>query len=238
MSYNGKGCNKDISQPTKRQKSNRVFGFDHKELQLALEKRASLPKQWEDVSKFYKLSKGASIIEKNVYLKGFKSTVIFAQYECGTGSFIRQDGVILTCAHCLGDNPEVDIKKILVCMDGQIILAKSLVVDTTLDLAAMKVIAIFNDETKQMVTVNDNLNFPYVTIASSVDNGDTLLCFGQPGVDDLESKTEKKTGYDVLVKSQGMVVQVPRDKKSKTLVHDCWTYWGHSGASLLNEGDT
>lgn len=67
-----------------------------------------------------------------------------------------------------------------------------------------------------------------------------LLCIGHPGSEDLEVETAGvETGYDVLHVSEGRFRGYAKgqDRQDNSeigaLRHDCWTYWGHSGAPLV-----
>ncbi|KAK6207744.1 AT hook domain-containing protein [Colletotrichum tabaci] len=69
-----------------------------------------------------------------------------------------------------------------------------------------------------------------------------LVCVGHPGSEDLEAATPgASTGYDVLHLSTGTFRglagggQDPQDNSEiGALMHTCWTYWGHSGAPLVD----
>jgi len=70
-----------------------------------------------------------------------------------------------------------------------------------------------------------------------------MFCIGQPGGDDFEAEGNKKTQYNLLEISEGrfkgMVKgQDPQDSGDiGSLMHDCWAYWGHSGAPLVSFED-
>jgi len=70
-----------------------------------------------------------------------------------------------------------------------------------------------------------------------------MICIGQPGGGDLEAEGNKKTKYNLIEISEGrfkgMVKgQDPQDNgEIGSLMHDCWTYWGHSGAPLVSVED-
>ncbi|KLJ07592.1 hypothetical protein EMPG_16950 [Blastomyces silverae] len=70
-----------------------------------------------------------------------------------------------------------------------------------------------------------------------------IICIGQPGSEDLESTTDRKTDYGLVEIShgafRGMIPGADPCDNSEigTLKHDAWTYWGHSGAPLLNKKD-
>ena len=109
--------------------------------------------------------------------------------------------------------------------------------DSGVDLALAKIIAL---ET----TVGESVGVPrfsYVQLAGQAPHrGAEIICVGQPGRDDLESKSRRKTKYNLVEISEGcfrgMVPGVdPLDNEEiGTLMHDAWTYWGHSGAPLLS----
>ncbi|KAJ6439898.1 AT hook domain-containing protein [Purpureocillium lavendulum] len=90
------------------------------------------------------------------------------------------------------------------------------------------------------------ISFPHVRVAASAPRpGTPLACIGHPAAEDLEHPIPgTQTGYDVLVVSEGTFRGLaaaapdrrpdPQDNAEiGALMHDCWTYWGHSGAPLL-----
>ena len=69
-----------------------------------------------------------------------------------------------------------------------------------------------------------------------------LVCIGHPGSEDLEaSEPGIKTNYDILHVSTGVFrgyapgQDVQDNAEIGALMHDCWTYWGHSGAPLVDQ---
>lgn len=70
-----------------------------------------------------------------------------------------------------------------------------------------------------------------------------VVCIGQPGSDDLESMSKQKTKYNLVEVSYGKLRGIApgadpqNNSEIGTLMHDAWTYWGHSGAPLVREGD-
>ena len=90
-----------------------------------------------------------------------------------------------------------------------------------------------------------------------------IVCIGQPGQDDLEIKSNKiiKTNYSYVHISTGKYIGLYNEDNDDNddsdsdsvvsvigynihdntdigqLMHDCWTYWGHSGAPLLYKGE-
>lgn len=69
------------------------------------------------------------------------------------------------------------------------------------------------------------------------------ICIGQPGVDDLESCSPRKTAYDLVEVSRGRLrglipnLDPHNNSEIRPLKHHAWTYWGHSGASPVRLSD-
>ncbi|KAF2177194.1 hypothetical protein K469DRAFT_720886 [Zopfia rhizophila CBS 207.26] len=91
---------------------------------------------------------------------------------------------------------------------------------------------------------SSSFSFPYVELADAVPpGGRALLCIGHPGSEDLEiGRPSVATGYDVLHISEGKFrgyakgQDVQDNSEIGALMHDCWTYWGHSWAPLIEKG--
>lgn len=83
--------------------------------------------------------------------------------------------------------------------------------------------------------------FPYIQVAEAMPAANArLVCVGHPGSEDLEtSQPGVETGYDTLVLSTGLFrglaegQDVQDNEEIGALMHSCWTYWGHSGAPLV-----
>jgi S1-C subfamily serine protease len=120
----------------------------------------------------------SSEIEREGILNAFKATVIFGQYEAGTGVIIDSIGVVLTCAHCLGENPKVGTTKFLILHDGRLCSAEAIKVDNKRDTASMKIVT-FLDGNGLVVPRRNSLGFPCVRLSPVAPNvGDPLLCIG------------------------------------------------------------
>ncbi|KAF5688209.1 dimethylaniline monooxygenase [Fusarium denticulatum] len=163
------------------------------------------------------------------------ATFIFAQSEAGTAVCISPDGVLLTCAHCVAEEPsELTAKSsyVLLASFGEVITAKMVAWDPIRDLALLQV-----DRAELR-----HRPFPFARIATSPPKFNTeLLCIGHPGSEDLEAEhSGVKTNYDTLVLTAGTFRgldknQDPQDNSDiGALKHSCWTYWGHSGAGLFD----
>lgn len=148
---------------------------------------------------------------------------------------------MLTCSHCVAeskDDFERGQEKWLLFASGRIVRAKCVAWDERRDLALLQVTA--TQPPPQME--GEATSFPFASISPS-QGGGQLLCIGHPGSEDLEAFTSGiETGYDVLHISSGRFrglapSQDPRDNSEiGALMHDCWTYWGHSGAPLIARG--
>ena len=89
-------------------------------------------------------------------------------------------------------------------------------------------------------TIVETRAFPCVAIAAKFSRkGSRLYCIGQPGSEDLETTRKNvKTGYNSFHVSSGRFRGHTSDdlqdnSEIGALSHDCWTYWGHSGAPLV-----
>ncbi|KAH7140766.1 trypsin-like cysteine/serine peptidase domain-containing protein [Dactylonectria macrodidyma] len=166
------------------------------------------------------------------------ATLVFAQEEAGTAVCISPDGVVLTCAHCVAETPaDLDLNTLhaLLFASGRAVSARTVAWDPVRDLALL-VIAEAEAEAEE-----SRRPFPFMRLATSPPkHGARLLCVGHPGSEDLEAAAPgRPTGYDTLVLSAGRFRglspgQDPQDNSEVgALAHDCWTYWGHSGAGLV-----
>ncbi|KAJ5297653.1 hypothetical protein N7508_007902 [Penicillium antarcticum] len=176
--------------------------------------------------------------------RALASTLIFAQHEAGTAVCIESRGWILTCAHCFGETSEEwnsERLKWLLYYNGLAVQVECRAWDERRDLALAKIV---------QIEILDELCrgpvapiFSYVPIAKSMSFSSPIFCIGQPGADDLESVSLRKTAYDLFELSEGRICGMlagadPQDNSEiGTLKHTAWTYWGHSGAPLLRRSD-
>ncbi|KAJ7186105.1 trypsin-like cysteine/serine peptidase domain-containing protein [Mycena filopes] len=169
-----------------------------------------------------------------------EATLIFAQYEAGTAVCVDPAGWVLTCAHCFGDTEaeyEASSKRRwLLFYTGLAVQVECRAWDLTRDLALLKIIAVEADAVPEA--------FPFLAPATTPPiPGVRIVCIGQPGQDDLESTSARRTKYHLVEISEGafrgMVPGAdPQDNAEiGTLKHDAWTYWGHSGAPLVGKAD-
>lgn len=210
---------------TKRVKIDSLLQEEHR---LALIKSNELKASYNISIRKIQRSIGKKNRNYDKVLNSFLSTVIFAQYEAGTGVCIDKCGTILTCAHCV----EFGLNSIKVVLTplGIIYEARCIKYDTECDLALLQVIS-------------SDIDFSYISVIDfNVENNDSVMCFGQAGQDDLETtKAKVKTNYPYLEVSKGYYLGLnldctdPYDNKDiGQMSHSAWTYWGHSGAPLIS----
>ena len=176
------------------------------------------------------------------------ATLIFAQEEAGTGVCIDARGWILTCAHCFGETPEEwqsERRKWLLYYTGLAVQVECRVWDARRDLALAKIIRVemeISQHGDSTASARTPL-FSNVVPAKTQTPTAPIFCIGQPGADDLESASPRKTAYDLIEVSTGRLRGLipnadPQDNAEiGCLKHDAWTYWGHSGAPLLRQSD-
>ena len=186
----------------------------------------------------------ASLLTGAHIRNALESTLIFAQYEAGTAVCIHSVGWILTCAHCFGDDAEehkeADKRRWLLFYNGLAVQVECRFWDAQRDLALLKVIAIETDEAK----AGEEPTFRCVPLpVRNCTKSMPIFCIGQPGRDDLEATSAKRTKYNLVEVSHGTLCGMvsgadPQDNSEiGSLMHDAWTYWGHSGAPLLGRDD-
>ncbi|KAL4732322.1 hypothetical protein ACLX1H_001337 [Fusarium chlamydosporum] len=205
--------------------------------------RLPLPKEYHDalLTKRHWLTSYDVLLPQDVqrsltlnpatYHNPVNATYIFAQVDGGTAVCISPDGVLLTCAHCISELTSMPFH-VLISSSGSIISAQVISWDPARDIALLLI-----DQAQ-----SPQRPFPHVRIASSPPKFNSkLLCIGHPGPDDLEAESsDAKTGYDTLVLSEGTFRglaegQDPQNNSNiGALKHNCWTYWGHSGAGLFD----
>jgi len=171
------------------------------------------------------------------------ATLVFAQEEGGTAVCITSGGLLLTCSHCVAETPEeLDSSKPhwLLFKSGGVVKATCVAWDSRRDLALLNVVAAQMDGSA-CLGENDDILFPFIPISAvQPTKNSRLACIGHPGSEDLEaSEPGIQTNYDVLHVSagrfRGYAQQDLQDNSEiGALMHDCWTYWGHSGAPLVD----
>lgn len=170
-----------------------------------------------------------------------RATLVFAAHHAGTAVCIAPEGIILTAAHCVADTPDelADVTQDppwLLFSDGNAVRTQVLKWDARRDLVLLLI-----------THAQSPRPFPYCPISFSAARVNRkLVCIGHPGSEDLEapasnSGKRRATGYDVLSLSRGRYRGLASDQDPQdnseigALKHDCWTYWGHSGAPLVDD---
>lgn len=179
-----------------------------------------------------------------VHAIAVQASLVFAQEEAGTAVCVSPEGLLLTCSHCVAETEdELDYEKIhwLLFADGRVVGAKCASWDMRRDLALLRIVSAQspNQDTSLEGTPR---GFPFATLADEPPSTDArLVCIGHPGSEDLEAaEPGVKTDYDVLHVSTGAFrgyadgQDLQDNSEIGALMHDCWTYWGHSGAPILD----
>ena len=158
----------------------------------------------------------------------------FVQEESGSGVNIHKDGLILTCDHCVLDSNK---KYKLIFSNNKIYEAECVKSSEEMDLALLKIKEDSSD-----------FRLPYTQIAQSpARKNQQLYCIGNPTNIDMELDDEDEMIFDppFFHTSDGVCNGYMKCKQEENkkklgklglgrLKHDCWTYWGHSGAPLFN----
>ena len=162
----------------------------------------------------------------------------------GSAVCIHEQGYILTCGHAAPPYEDDNTKESLyIFPSGQIIKTITLDKDEKIDLALLKIVEIYQNN--KFVKVNPKNKFPYAKIKTP-ENGlnekprKNIFCIGNPGfiMYDEEGNLDKKE-YKPFWISFGKIKGYLKDQiycknDLGPLIHNCWTYWGHSGAPLFN----
>jgi hypothetical protein len=166
----------------------------------------------------------------------------------GTAVCISKNGLLLTCSHCVAESEEeLDMTRIwwLLCASGRIVQAKTVKWDGKRDLALLRIVTAQPHNGAITAQGEHDPEFSFVQLADTAPRlRAPLFCIGHPGSEDLEiGRPGVATGYDILHISEGKFRGYAKDQDRHdngeigALMHDCWTYWGHSGAPLIDRGN-
>ncbi|KAK5705103.1 hypothetical protein LTR97_002218 [Elasticomyces elasticus] len=190
---------------------------------------------------------------KNVLLAALmnaaQATLVFGQEEAGTAVCVSAIGLLLTCSHCVGesaDASEMAKDHWLLFADGRIVKARCVAWDGGRDLALLRIVAAQvhpGNATMNTLAGSTTPAFPAIALSEVPPKRNSALhCIGHPGSEDLEVDISGvATDYDVLHISEGRYrglatgQDVHDNSEIGALKHDCWTYWGHSGAPLIDD---
>lgn len=184
--------------------------------------------------------------EDRVVKRVCAATLIFASEFAGTAVCIDESGLLLTCAHCVAESEEEsrslmakDGKHLwLLTSSGAVVRAKCIAWDELRDLALLEVVGAQFEAEK-------DIRFDCIIPASGICKRQArICCVGHPGSEDLEAEQSGvATDYPVLAISEGRFLgyavgqDVQDNSEIGALKHNAWTYWGHSGAPLVDLSD-
>ena len=187
------------------------------------------PKYWKSSSEFI-----SSTME---------SVCHFIQKEGGTGVHIG-NGYLLSCAHVIASDfdPEneedVDEEQVIdrigrlkyvIFADASIYRVKCVAVNELDDLALLRIVT--DDERSEM-------NIGTAVLAKSAPKREcSLFCIGNPSNIDLEGDGNTDFEPKIFHLSFGRLKLIGNRSTDGLggYGHNCWTYWGHSGAPIFNE---
>ncbi len=137
----------------------------------------------------------------------------------GSGVNVAPEGRILTAAHVVDG---LGRRMTARFPDGTAVMAVVTHLDAKLDLA--------------LLAIEGDADLPFVALAAHAPAvGDPVTVIGQPG---SRTPDNQPTGYDAFTVSTGAVRGLRGDplgsQRLGALMHDAWTYWGHSGSPLFD----
>ena len=166
--------------------------------------------------------------------------------EFGTAVCINEKGYILTCSHAVPPFEDDKNKECLyIFPNGEIVKTLTLEKDNQLDLALLKITEVYQNEKFIKIEKIPEKKFIYSKIKPTLNKknekiGENVFCIGNPcfAMYDDDGKLEKHN-YKPFWISFGKIKGYLKDgvyckNDLGPLIHDCWTYWGHSGAPIFN----
>ena len=164
--------------------------------------------------------------------------------EFGTAVCISEKGYILTCSHAAPPFEDDNNKESLyIFQNGEIVKALTLEKDDQLDLALLKIIEIYENGKFTKIENFPEKKFNYSKIKISSLNEiivENVFYIGNPcfTMYDDDGKLENNK-YKPFWISFGKIKGYIKDgiyckNDLGPLIHNCWTYWGHSGAPIFN----
>ena len=154
---------------------------------------------------------------------------------------------ILTCSHATPPFEEEESKESLyIFPNGDLVKTLTIEKDEKLDLALLKIIEIYENERYFKIEEIPEKKFIYskIKVTPKKENekvGEKIFCIGNPcfAMYDDYGKFEKnkyKPFWVTFGKIKGYIGDAIYCKKELgPLIHNCWTYWGHSGAPIFNK---
>lgn len=233
--------------------TSKTIGLPKRDLATLKLKRSKLLSPSSQTASFITDLADKASASSNALTAAARGTLVFAQQEAGTAVCITPSGLVLTCANCVAETDEeyaANKPYWLIFSSGQVVRAQCVAWDARRDLALLRITAA--EPLDDVESPASEIPFPFARIAyqpplaPKKKQATSLLCIGHPGSEDLEavptskSSTPVPSGYDVLHVSYGRYrglapgQDVQDNSEIGALQHDCWTYWGHSGAPLID----
>lgn len=194
---------------------------------------------------FYKDEKNVKL-NKEILEKVKNSCLCRVSDEFGAAVCINNNGYILTCSHAAPPfENEKSKESIYIFPNGDLVKTLTLEKDEKLDLALLKIIEIYENDNFIKIEKMPEKKFIYskIKISSREENekiGEKVFCIGNPcfTMYDDYGKLEKNNYQPFWItfgKIKGYIGNgIYCKKELGPLIHNCWTYWGHSGAPIFN----
>ena len=195
---------------------------------------------------FYRDEKNVKL-NKEIIEKVKDSCLCRVSDEFGSAVCINNKGYILTCSHAA---PPFEYEKskesLYIFPNGDLVKTLTIEKDEKLDLALLKIIEIYENEKYFKIEKIPEKKFLYskIKVTPKKENekvGEKIFCIGNPcfAMYDDYGKFEKnkyKPFWVTFGKIKGYIGDAIYCKKELgPLIHNCWTYWGHSGAPIFNK---
>jgi hypothetical protein len=130
------------------------------------------------------------------------ATLIFGQEEGGSAVVVSSKGDILTCAHCLGSEPELGNQWCLLFGDGGLCLAEAFSIDERADLALLRCVGLF-DENSKLWTPPGKRSFEFVEVCTDGSDDAAMLESATVG---KKTDTGKQQSGRVLRRKQDLPI--------------------------------
>jgi len=165
--------------------------------------------------------------------------------EFGTAVCINEKGYILTCSHAVPPFEDDKTKESLyIFPNGEIVKTLTLEKNNQIDLALLKINEIYENGKFIKIKEIPEKKFNYSKIKLSIKEnekiGENIFCIGNPCFEIYNDNDKlEKNNYKPFWISFGKIKGYINDginckNELGPLIHNCWTYWGHSGAPIFN----
>lgn len=190
----------------------------------------------------------------------WSATIIFAQGDGGSAVCISPEGDIVTCAHCLGDEPAAGAQRCLLFADGTICLAEARAVSVTADLAILRCTGVYTQRRQKGRREGGwewgppKAALPFAEVCREGSAEDVALKgvvrpFGRGKRKKHQTLDVVCIGQSILKRHHNIIMStgeylgiydeaadISDNHSLGQLMHSAWTYYGTSGGPLFYNG--